>query len=1039
MAIIVDKESEFKGERKVRQAIADYLSDDVVVYNNREVNGREYDICLLVRDVCIFVIEVKGWLSDKIKVFGVDDIVVDGYEEHQKSPKKQAKSYCIQLFTKMKKRYSVSPLVIDLVAYPYIDKNQYYASHLNIISEEQFTILSEDLLDYTSLKKKLQAAFDAKKTIPHAELNGELIDRIRRDEEPDYDSSAKEDATFVYSLLSIIPDSVNHEKALEFVSSYARGIKQVIFVSDDNSFNCILNEFNSFYRKENIEPGGKLAIGYKRGIVIRKDDTCFRAFNAEVYCVPDLRNQCSSDIIIEEGNVGDNAELLTWLSEKTSFNIQQYYVEHASAENNTLVEAGAGTGKTYSMVSRVAFLCNKKKGNITSLEDELAMVTFTNDAAINMKVRLKQMFVNYYILTGREQYLCFVESVDRSNISTIHKFALQLLRGASFYTGLGTNFRISSDEYNREKIYDNYLSAFLQKMEEENPNFINEIPVPIYDLKKKVIGFADQLLQKSVNVQVIQPEDMGVPIDNTLPYFNDIIREVVFPSEIDYLEAVNDKNAMDLKECIILLEKVLSYDIDSIRSLKLRYLFVDEFQDTDDVQIEVFQELQKKIVSDCRLFVVGDLKQSIYRFRGARLSAFDQLMTYQKYSWDVFHLTINYRTDYRLLDKYDDIFLAMGANGYLPYNQANDQLTSNLLFDTDETELMQCIPCHAKDEDLFFDTLFSCVNSQKKKIEDLIVDKKLLEERISKEERTIAILVRSNWQVANIVAEAKKRNINVEVKSGGDLFQLPSTTDLYKLILAIENAENPIYLVNFIESNYTDLRLDYQKYHGMSETRKLESLNKILDEFFMLRMGCRWIDVLEEVYAQPILFALKHIYDALKPWKTYGRTVDEQQFYMANYDYLLEKIVKFSRIDSLTLNQIGRYLEINILTKQQELSRAPDSDEEGIHILCTTVHKSKGLEYGTVVLPYTSDDIGDIRKVKLEANYSKSKLSYTVLFENQVRERNSNYNEIVEKSEQIAEESRILYVALTRAIRNCIWIHNIDKDVQISWGTLMEE
>ena len=225
----------------------------------------------------------------------------------------------------------------------------------------------------------------------------------------------------------------------------------------------------------------------------------------------------------------------------------------------------------------------------------------------------------------------------------------------------------------------------------------------------------------------------------------------------------------------------------------------------------------------------------------------------------------------------------------------------------------------------------------------------------------------------------------------------------------------------------------------MSEAKKLESLNRILDEFFMLRMGCRWIDVLEEVYAQPILFALKHIYDALKPWKTFGRTVDEQQFYMANYDYLLEKIVKFSRIDTLTLNQIGRYLEINILTKQQELSRAPDSDEEGIHILCTTVHKSKGLEYGTVVLPYTSDDIGDIRKVKLEANYSKSKLSYTVLFENQVRERNSNYNEIVEKSEQIAEESRILYVALTRAIRNCIWIHNIDKDVQISWGTLMEE
>ena len=60
-------------------------------------------------------------------------------------------------------------------------------------------------------------------------------------------------------------------------------------------------------------------------------------------------------------------------------------------------------------------------------------------------------------------------------------------------------------------------------------------------------------------------------------------------------------------------------------------------------------------------------------------------------------------------------------------------------------------------------------------------------------------------------------NINIEIKSGGDLFQLESTQDLYKLLLAIENSTNPVYLVNFIESNYTDLKLDYQKYHAVSE------------------------------------------------------------------------------------------------------------------------------------------------------------------------------------------------------------------------------
>lgn len=143
-------------------------------------------------------------------------------------------------------------------------------------------------------------------------------------------------------------------------------------------------------------------------------------------------------------------------------------------------------------------------------------------------------------------------------------------------------------------------------------------------------------------------------------------------------------------------------------------------------------------------------------------------------------------------------------------------------------------------------------------------------------------------------------------------------------------------------------------------------------------------------------------------------------------------MIKFSRIDVLTLNQIIEYLCINIITGQKQLSTIPDSEEGGVHIICTTVHKSKGLEYGTVILPYTYEDISDTKKVKLEASYNDNKLAYTVLFDNSIRERNSNYNEVTEVDEQIAEEARILYVALTRTIRNCIWINNIDSTPSIS-------
>lgn len=120
------------------------------------------------------------------------------------------------------------------------------------------------------------------------------------------------------------------------------------------------------------------------------EDDIFRIFNFELYMYSALSRICETSFEIVEGKVtDDNKIILRKLSENTEFNLQQYEVEHATTEKNILVEAGAGTGKTFSMVSRVAFLCNKELDPVMNIADEIAMVTFTNDAAINMKKRLK--------------------------------------------------------------------------------------------------------------------------------------------------------------------------------------------------------------------------------------------------------------------------------------------------------------------------------------------------------------------------------------------------------------------------------------------------------------------------------------------------------------------------------------------------------------------------------------------------------------------------------------------------------------------------
>ena len=1036
MAKMVDVKPAFRGEAKVWESLERLLPDSVVVYNNREVNGREFDFCLLIEGVGILVIEVKGWLADKVLVEGVDCILVEGLDAPQRSPKKQARAYRFALLNKISEKYNSSPCVFDMVCYPFISKAEYLSVRLDIVSEETLTIFKEDLESREALLEKIHGAYDSLRHVPHAEFSAEFLLRLRRDWEPNLPEAVRstEAAAQPYSLLSIHPGALRRAEAERIVSEYFAGIKRIVFLGDRTSYEQLAAAFDAGFKRRNIEPSANgLQIGYAQGLVVGADS--FRTFNLEVYFVENLVEIAAADVVIEEGVA--ERELLEKLSAVTLFNAQQYQIEHAPANAHILVEAGAGTGKTFSMVSRVAFLCSKKTAAVTNLAEEIAMVTFTNDAANNMKARLKQMFVHSFVLTKQPRFLRLVEEVDRAHISTIHRFALDILRGEALYTGLGTNFRIASDAYLRGKIYDDCLNDFLARMEEENPNFLQEIPVPLYELKKNLMSMADRLLAKSVDLKRLKRSQMGVVDDQPIPYFNDLIEKVVVLAEEIYGQEMHAANALDLTECLILLQQVLDECPEKLRSLKSRYLFIDEFQDTDDVQIQVFRKLQKKVDADCRLFVVGDLKQSIYRFRGARLSAFKQLMSDVRMVWASYSLTRNYRSDRRLLERLHEVFCRMGEQQYLPYREEADRLFGSLETGVAEADLFGSVPCPSRAA--FFDTVIDVLCAQEEIAASLMKEREERRQQpLSKAERTVAVLVRSNWQVEKLTDAAKKRGVELHTKSGGELYQLESTLDLYKLLLALENSANPVHLVNFIESNYTWLRLDYQKYRGMESAACLADLRRILDEFFTIHMEKTWQEIVNEAHAQPILFVLRHLYEALQPWKKYSSEQVEQRYYMANYEYLLERIIRFSRADALTLHQMTEYLKVSILTEQKQPARDIDFDDEGIQLICTTVHKAKGLEYGTVVLPYTDADMGGLSKGGLDAHYSDGKLAYIVSFDSGIEVRNSHYDENMETREQIAEESRILYVALTRAIRSCVWIYRPNRNAAVTWSDLLE-
>ena len=113
-----------------------------------------------------------------------------------------------------------------------------------------------------------------------------------------------------------------------------------------------------------------------------------------------------------------------------------------------------------------------------------------------------------------------------------------------------------------------------------------------------------------------------------------------------------------------------------------------------------------------------------------------------------------------------------------------------------------------------------------------------------------------------------------------------------------------------------------------------------------------------------------------------------------------------------------------------------ESDE--IQVLCTTIHKSKGLEYGTVVLPFTNEDISNIDVGGLNVNVVNGKVSYGFSYDKKTSDYSGGFDQKTEIREKKSEESRILYVALTRAIRNVVWLRDVDTDLENSWGRYLE-
>jgi len=1035
MALMMDnKPTEYKGEALVWEKLSSLLPKDVVVYNHREVvDDREFDFALLIKNVGIMVIEVKGWQAQYIfDVKSPDEIIMEGESKVYGSPEKQARGYRFDWMNFLNDQFGISPVVLSMVCYPFISEKEYRDVRLDVVSSKYFTIFSDDLSSASKLGQKILNAFVKKKSLNSTPFDKGAMAVVRQYFEPSYKAKDEQitEVADAYSILKIFNRDLSESETDDLVNSYFGGTKVIAFVKRENDLNMIVSKIMDGFRKRGIisEKGD---IRLAETDEVQKEFLCnnnsFRIFNFEIY-IHNL-DLDTDEVIVVEGQYTEQQEsVLENVANYTNWNFEQFKVEHAKGNKNVLVQAGAGTGKTYSMVSRIAYLCLSRSRFVNNLVDEIAMVTFTNEAADNMRVRLKQYFMNCYMLTKNKKVLHEIEAVDLMQISTIHKFAKAVLQSTSMEYGLGADFAVSSSEYAKGQVYEKYLNDFLVRKQKEEANFAQQLRMPVHKFRKLLMHFAQQLYNKSYGIKELKAENLGT--FEEWPFFNEVIMEVMIPAEKEYEEQIYSKNKIDLKESMLLLNDSVNGVFKEKCGLKYKYLFIDEFQDTDDVQIDSFLKLQN-VIKNVKLFVVGDLKQSIYRFRGATISAFDLIRTDES-QWEEFSLTINYRTDKRLLDRFDDIFSKMGSRGYLPFMQGKDSLSSSIDTFLPAHNLITKLE-YAGDKQRM-ESLFAEIERQKDIIKYLSRQHKL-----SRKDKMIAILVRDNWQIHDILEEAKIRGEFIETQVGGDLYQLTPSLDLYKLVLALLNPRESVCLFNLIDSNYIGIHLDIQGLHGLTREDQVSKLTEVLNQYFVGKLNRNWEQIISDTKIQPILRLLRNIYEGCQPWFRYSDNDNEQRFYKANYELVLEKIIKMYSVDYLTLNVIEHSMHINIMTKQEELARNVEMETDDIRVICTTVHKAKGLEYGCVIMPYMGMDIASMKKADLDVYVENNKLAYGIRIGDEPNKKyNSNYDISQQQNERVNEESRVLYVALTRAIRNVVWMRDIKSKSKISWQNLME-
>lgn len=600
----------------------------------------------------------------------------------------------------------------------------------------------------------------------------------------------------------------------------------------------------------------------------------------------------------------------------------------------SLVIAGAGSGKTRVLTYKIAYLLSKgmKPWSIMAL-------TFTNKAAREMKERIGRLVGD--------------DLAQHLYMGTFHSIFSRILRAEAEHIGFNNNFTIYDETDSRSLI-----KAIVKEMGLDDKSY-----------KPAAVHARISMAKNNLVSAESYASDAAIFEQNKRAQMPELGK--IF---VAYVQRCRQANAMDFDDLLVLTNRLFG-EHEEIRqkyAARFDYILVDEYQDTNHVQMSIVMQLCKEKLRVC---AVGDDSQSIYSFRGANI---DNILNYQKQlkGTRLFKLEQNYRSTQTIVK---------AANSLIKFNR--NQIKKDVYSENAVGEKLQYKPAYSDKEEAVI----------------VVKDIKRIKRQDNCEYHDFAILYRTNAQSRSFEEEFRKQGIPYRIYGGLSFYQRKEIKDIiayFRLVANPDDEEAIKRIINYpargigatTVMKIADCAHQNQvsfwevigepAHYGLNVNKgtlaKLDNFRLLISSFIE---RSHTTDVYE--LGDAIIKESGISQDIMS-----GRDADD----LARQENLEEFLSGMSAFVEERREE-GRMDEAFLTDYLQDVALLTDADSEGAkdepRVSLMTIHAAKGLEFATVFI------------VGLEENIFPSPLAAM-----SVRE--------------LEEERRLLYVAITRAEKHCI-------------------